>query len=329
MKAWMVTAVGAPADVLEIGEREPPDPVPGEVGVEVRVAAAGLPDVFMCRGQYEFDPPLPFTPGEEVAGVVTDARHAPGFEPGQRVMGVTAFYRGHGGFAERSVLVADATWPIPEEMSDVDAAAFGIPFRTAYLGLVTRGRLSEGETLLVHGAAGGTGFAAVQVGKAVGARVIAVASGAEKCQACRESGANEVIDRSQRDFVDTVKALTEGRGVDVVFDPVGGDTFVQPHRGWGRGRPAERQGGRADVPPADGVVRRGTRSPRRRRHLCVRASPTGAVRHRGESSGGQVGDRRSLTCHPAAQAVWTTRVFCVDRLPSPYGRLPREVSAPP
>jgi NADPH2:quinone reductase len=227
MKAWMVTAVGAPADVLEIGEREPPDPVPGEVGVEVRVAAAGLPDVFMCRGQYEFDPPLPFTPGEEVAGVVTDARHAPGFEPGQRVMGVTAFYRGHGGFAERSVLVADATWPIPEEMSDVDAAAFGIPFRTAYLGLVTRGRLSEGETLLVHGAAGGTGFAAVQVGKAVGARVIAVASGAEKCQACRESGANEVIDRSQRDFVDTVKALTEGRGVDVVFDPVGGDTFVR------------------------------------------------------------------------------------------------------
>jgi NADPH2:quinone reductase len=227
MKAWMVTAVGAPADVLEIGEREPPDPVPGEVGVEVRVAAAGLPDVFMCRGQYEFDPPLPFTPGEEVAGVVTDARHAPGFEPGQRVMGVTAFYRGHGGFAERSVLVADATWPIPEEMSDVDAAAFGIPFRTAYLGLVTRGRLSEGETLLVHGAAGGTGFAAVQVGKAVGARVIAVASGAEKCQACRESGANEVIDRSQRDFVDTVKALTEGCGVDVVFDPVGGDTFVR------------------------------------------------------------------------------------------------------
>jgi len=227
MKAWMVTAVGAPADVLEIGEREPPDPVPGEVGVEVRVAAAGLPDVFMCRGQYEFDPPLPFTPGEEVAGVVTDARHAPGFEPGQRVMGVTAFYRGHGGSAERSVLVADATWPIPDEMSDVDAGAFGIPFRTAYLGLVTRGRLSEGETLLVHGAAGGTGFAAVQVGKAVGARVIAVASGAEKCQACRESGANEVIDRSQRDFVDTVKALTEGRGVDVVFDPVGGDTFVR------------------------------------------------------------------------------------------------------
>jgi NADPH2:quinone reductase len=227
MKAWMVTAVGAPADVLEIGEREPPDPVPGEVGVEVRVAAAGLPDVFMCRGQYEFDPPLPFTPGEEVAGVVTDARHAPGFEPGQRVMGVTAFYRGHGGFAERSVLVADATWPIPEEMSDVDAAAFGIPFRTAYLGLVTRGRLSEGETLLVHGAAGGTGFAAVQVGKAVGSRVIAVASGAEKCQACRESGADEVIDRSQRDLVDTVKALTEGRGVDVVFDPVGGDTFVR------------------------------------------------------------------------------------------------------
>jgi NADPH2:quinone reductase len=142
-------------------------------------------------------------------------------------MGVTAFYRGFGGFAEQAVLVADATWPIPDAMSDVEAAAFGIPFRTAYLGLATRGRLQAGETLLVHGAAGGTGFAAIQVGKALGARVVAVAAGREKCAFCRELGADEVIDRKEDDFVDAVQALTDQQGVDVVFDPVGGDTFVR------------------------------------------------------------------------------------------------------
>jgi NADPH2:quinone reductase len=181
----------------------------------------------MCRGQYEFKPRHPFTPGQEVAGVVTDARHAPDLEPGQRVMGVTAFYRGNGGFAERATLVADTVWPIPDGMTDVEAAGFSIPFRTGWIGLVARGGLREGETLLVHGAAGGTGFAAVQLGHALGARVLAVASGEEKGAFCREQGADVVIDRRREDFVEAVKACTGGRGVDVVFDTVGGETFLR------------------------------------------------------------------------------------------------------
>lgn len=227
MKAWLATGVGPPAEVLSLGERPVPEPGPGEVGVEVRAAAVGLPDVFMCRGSYEFKPQHPFTPGQEVAGVVSDARNAPGLEAGQRVMGVTTFYLGNGGFAERSTLVADTVWPVPEAMSDVEAAGFSIPFRTAWLGLVTRGRLQKGETLLVHGAAGGTGYAAIQLGKALGARVLAVASGAEKCAFCREQGAEVVIDRREQDFVDAVKECTEGKGADVVFDPVGGETFLR------------------------------------------------------------------------------------------------------
>lgn len=227
MRAWLSTAIGPPEQVLALGERPAPEPVAGELRVDVRAAAVGLPDLFMCRGCYEFKPRHPFTPGQEVAGVVNHASQAPGFEVGQRVMGVTAFYRGYGGFAEQSVLVADATWPVPDAMSDVEAAGFGIPFRTAFLGLVTRGELRSGETLLVHGAAGGTGFAAVQLGRALGARVIAVASGADKCGLCREIGANDVIDRMREDFVEVVKERTEGRGADVVFDPVGGQTFLR------------------------------------------------------------------------------------------------------
>ncbi|MGI9589992.1 MAG: alcohol dehydrogenase catalytic domain-containing protein, partial [Myxococcota bacterium] len=164
-----MTGAGAPSQVLELGERAAPEPLAGELGVAVRAAAVGLPDVFLCRGSYEFKPPRPFTPGQEVAGIVSDARHAPGFEPGQRVMGVTTFYRGNGGFAEHATLVADTVWPIPEAMSDVEAAGFPIPFRTAWLGLVTRGGLAPGETVLVHGASGGAGYAAVQLGKALGA----------------------------------------------------------------------------------------------------------------------------------------------------------------
>jgi len=227
MKAWQITRAGRPEEVLEIAERPTPVAVVGELGVEVHAAAVGLPDLLMCLGRYEFKPAHPFTPGQEVAGTVTDASRTAGFEAGQRVMGVTAFYRGFGGFAERALLVADATWPIPEAMSEVEAAAFGIPFRTAYLGLVTRGRLQAGETLLVHGGAGGTGFAAIQLAKALGARVVAVASGEEKCTFCRENGADVVIDRRREDFVECVRSLSEGRGADLIFDPVGGETFLR------------------------------------------------------------------------------------------------------
>ena len=227
MKAWQIIGEGPPSEVLEIADRPLPEPVAGELGVEVRAAAVGLPDLLMCRGSYEFKPAHPFIPGQEVAGIVTDISRFPGFEVGDRVMGVTAFYRGFGGFAERALLVGDYTWPIPDAMSDVEAAGFGIPFRTAYLGLDTRAKLKPGEVLLVHGGAGGTGFAAIQLGKALGARVMAVASGEEKCRFCLAQGADAAINRSREDFVERVGSLTDGRGADVIFDPVGGETFIR------------------------------------------------------------------------------------------------------
>ncbi len=226
MKAWIAEGNGRPEDVLRIADRIEPKPIPGELGVVVQAAGIGLPDLLLCLGRYEFRPEPPFTPGQEVSGIVTEPLGS-SLRTGQRAMGVTAFYRGHGGFAERSVLVADATWPIPDTMSDAEAAGFGIPFRTAYLGLVARGQLRAGETLLVHGAAGGTGFAAVQLGAALGARVLAVASGPEKCAMCRALGADVAIDRDDEEFVAAVKEQTGGRGADLVFDPVGGDTFVR------------------------------------------------------------------------------------------------------
>jgi NADPH2:quinone reductase len=225
MKAGMVTGAGAPEAVMELGERPLPAPGPGEIRVRVLAAGLGLPDAMMCRGRYEFEPSLPFTPGQEAVGIVTEAAGSADFELGQRVMGPTAFYRGSGGFAEEALLVADASFEAPPDMPDVEAAVFNIPFRTAWCALVARGGLSPSETLLVHGAAGGSGFAAVQLGKALGARVIAVARGAERCRACRDGGADDVVDTESDDFAEAVATLTGGRGVDAVFDPVGGDVF--------------------------------------------------------------------------------------------------------
>jgi NADPH2:quinone reductase len=227
MKAWLASQIGPPTEVLEIAEHPAPELVAGEVGVDVKAAAIGLPDLLMCQGRYEFKPRHPFPPGQEVAGLVNDPGGVADLERGRRVMGVTAFYRGLGGFAEQAALVADTVWPIPDGMSDVEAAGFSIPFRTAWLGLVVRGGLEKGETLLVHGAAGGTGFAAVQLGHALGARVIAVASGEEKAAFCREMGADRVVDRREEDFVEAVRSATAGQGADLVFDPVGGETFLR------------------------------------------------------------------------------------------------------
>jgi NADPH2:quinone reductase len=227
MKAWTVTAVGRPADVMQLVRRELPTPGAGELRVRVLAAGVGLPEVLMCRDAYAYKPARPFTPGHEVVGIVTDANGQPGFENGQRVMGVTAFYNGSGGHAEEALLLSASATRVPAHMSDEHAAVFTIGYNTAYIGLVVRAGLTARETLLIHGAAGGTGFAAVQLGKAVGARVIAVARGAEKCQRCTRDGADEVIDSATVDWLARVNALTAGRGVDVVFDPVGGEVFGQ------------------------------------------------------------------------------------------------------
>lgn len=222
MKAWQVSAAGAPGDVMVMGDRALPDPGPGELQIAVAAAALGLPDVMMCRDRYDFKPPRPFTPGQEMAGTVLQVGEGVSLQPGQRVMGVTAFFNGYGGFAQQCMSMEGMVYPVPDTMPDSDAAAFTIPYHTAWLGLVNRGTLVPGETLLVLGAAGGSGCAAIQLGKALGARVIAVAGGAQKLARCRELGADALVDHRQEDLAQAVLEQTAGKGADVVFDPVGG-----------------------------------------------------------------------------------------------------------
>ncbi|MEJ6540102.1 MAG: NADPH:quinone oxidoreductase family protein [Halioglobus sp.] len=225
MKAWMVTTAGTPKDVLERVDCAVPAPTAGTIRVKVLAAGVGLPDVLMCKGNYPFTPQHPFISGQEVCGIVTDTNGHQAFELGQRVMGVTAFIEGHGGFAEEALLYDQNIFQVPEEMSDSEAAVFTIAYRTGYVALVIRGQMKAEETLLVHGASGGTGAAAIQIGKALGGRVIAVANGKLKTEKCISFGADDVVDSSRDDFVEQVNMLTKGKGVDLVFDPVGGGTF--------------------------------------------------------------------------------------------------------
>lgn len=225
MKAWVVTKTGTPGDVLKMVDCAVPEPIPGTMRVKVLAAGVGLPDVLMCKGNYPFTPQHPFTSGQEVCGVVTDTNENQEFQLGQRVMAVTAFIEGHGGFAEEALVYNHNVFPVPEEMPDSEAAVFNIAYRTGYIGLVIRGQMKKGETLLVHGASGGTGAAAIQIGKALGVRVIAVANGKHKIEKCKDFGANDVIDSSREDFVERTNVLTGGLGVDLIFDPVGGDIF--------------------------------------------------------------------------------------------------------
>jgi len=227
MQAWQVIKHGEPKAVMELGEKAVPEPSPGEVRILVRAVALGLPDVFMCRGTYAFNPAIPFTPGQEVVGIVTAAGAGVDLAVGARVIATTSFIQGNGGFAEQALAPISATYCIPDEMPDEDAAAFLIPFQTAHIALARRGQLSRGETLLVHGGAGGVGSAAIQVGCALGAKVIATATGLERVQACSELGASLAIDIGTEDFAEAVNKATEGRGANVIFDPVGGDVFLR------------------------------------------------------------------------------------------------------
>lgn len=223
MQAWQVTRPGAPGDVLRRVEIERPDPGPGEVRLAVRAVALGLPDALLCRGAYAFSPPLPFVPGQEVCGTVDAVGPGVDLVPGTRVMAVTNFFDGRGGLAEYAVARAESAFRVPEAMSDVEAAGFRIGFSTAWIGLVHRAAARAGERLLVLGAAGGSGAAAIAVGLALGLEVLAVVSGAEKAAFARGLGATVVIDRTTGTVVDAVLAATGGDGVDLVYDPVGGD----------------------------------------------------------------------------------------------------------
>jgi len=224
MRAWQVPELGEPRDVLTLAEVPDPEPGPGQVLVRVLGAAANFPDVLMCRGGYQVRPPLPFTPGVELCGeVVAPGPGVTGLAPGDRLIGGSV----GGTFAELTLMNADSALPAPDGLDDAEAGAFFITYQTGWFGLHRRARLIPGETLLVHAAAGGVGSGAVQLGKAAGARVIGVTGGAEKAEVARALGADVVIDRHARDFVEVVKEVTGGRGADVVYDPVGGDTYAR------------------------------------------------------------------------------------------------------
>ncbi|MDZ7783616.1 MAG: NADPH:quinone oxidoreductase family protein [Halioglobus sp.] len=226
MRAWQVTGAGSPDQVIEPGSRDVPEPGPGELQIEIAAAGMGLPDVLMCRGEYAYSPALPFTPGQEVAGVITEVgEDVDAAAIGRRVMGVTAFYSGHGGYAEYCLAPEFAVYPVPDGMSDAEAAAFGIPYHTAWVGLKWRADIEPGDVLLVHGGAGGTGSAAIQLGAALGARVIATAGSDDRLDFCRSLGADGAINYREADFAAAVLELTEGRGADVIYDPVGGEIF--------------------------------------------------------------------------------------------------------
>lgn len=226
MKAWRVHELGEPRTALHLEEVPDSTAGPGQVLVRVLAAPANFPDVLLCRGEYQIKPPLPFTPGVELCGeVVAVGDGVTRFAVGDRVIGNPNLPGG--GFAEMAVMDEVNTFAAPPGLDDAEASALSIGYQTSWFALHRRTQLKPGETLLVHAAAGGVGSAAVQLGKAAGAKVIGVVGGADKADYCRRLGADLVIDRRTEDFVPLVKEFTGGRGADVVYDPVGGDAYAK------------------------------------------------------------------------------------------------------
>lgn len=223
MKALLCREFGPP-ERLVLAEVPDPSPGPGQVLIDVRACAVSFPDLLMIQDKYQYKPTLPFSPGGEVAGVVAGLGEGVlGLEIGAPVLASTV----SGGLAEKVVAEASSTMPVPDGMDMVTASAFLYAYGTSQHALCDRARLQAGETVLVLGAAGGVGLAAVEIAGALGARVLAAASSLEKLELCRQAGANELIDYEHEDLRSRVKELTQGQGVDVVYDPVGG-RFSEP-----------------------------------------------------------------------------------------------------
>lgn len=206
-------------DSLRVGHLPEPTPGPGSVLIKVEAAAVSFADTLMVSGLYQFKPETPFAPGYEVAGTVVVANQAGGLSPGDRVCGSLL----HGGIAEKAVLPASSVSKLPEEVSFEVGAVIPATYGTSYHALIDRGSLQAGETLLVLGAAGGVGLAAVQIGKVIGATVIGAVSSEAKAELVSDSGADHVIRYDQVDLREGIDRATDGEGVDVAFDPVGGD----------------------------------------------------------------------------------------------------------
>ena len=223
MRAWRVHELGDPWEVLKLEEVKEPEPGPGEVVVEVEAAALNFFDALLCRGEYQERPEIPFIPGGEATGTIIAVGDGVHLKEGLRVI-ATPFPSG--GYAEKVTVPAQGgVFPIPDDMPSEAAAALHVAYQSAFFGLHRRANLSVGETVLVHAGAGGVGSAAIQIAKAAGARVISTAGGSEKVEICRELGAEIAVDYEEENFVDAVKEATEGRGADVIFDPVGGEVF--------------------------------------------------------------------------------------------------------
>src|SRR5213594_357112 len=223
VKAVLCKQYGPP-ETLVVEELPSPRAGPGEAVVSVKAASVNFPDVLIIQNKYQFKPPLPFSPGSELAGVVKEVGvGVSSVRPGDRVMAFTTY----GAFAEEVKTEAARLLPVPEGMDFKSAAAFVLTYGTSDHALRDRGALRAGETLLVLGAAGGVGLAAIEIGKALGARVIACASSDEKLAVCREHGADATINYTADDLRERIKALTDGKGADVVYDPVGGP-YTEP-----------------------------------------------------------------------------------------------------
>jgi len=226
MKAIVCTQLGSP-EALQLQDVELPPPGPREVRIRTQACGINFPDLLLVKGEYQDRPPLPFIPGGEVAGTVTDVgAEVTGFRPGDQVMAVTML----GGLAEAVNARVENVMPLPAGLSMQAAAGFTAVYGTSYHALKQRANLKAGETLLVLGAAGGVGLAAVQIGLAMGARVIAAAGSDAKLDFLKAQGAHETINYRSQDLRESVKALTGGKGVDVIYDPLGGDLFDQTPR---------------------------------------------------------------------------------------------------
>lgn len=226
MRAWQVHELGDPIDRLVLDEVEAPEPKPGGVVVASEAVGLAFPDVLQVRGEYQVKPPLPFVPGSEISGTVVSVGE--GVDDG--IVGRRVVALG-GGLSEQVALPASSVFEVPDGFPATKAAAIPMNYCTTWFALHDRAQLAAGETLLVTGASGGVGSAAIQLGRAAGAQVIAVAGGSEKVEACKDLGADSVVDhREVDDLVEEVRSLTDGRGVDVAYDPVGGEIFQKVRR---------------------------------------------------------------------------------------------------
>ena len=223
MRAVLVDRLVEPRE-LRVSETSDPELFPGGLAVDVKAAGCNFFDILMVQGRYQVKPPLPFIPGAEVAGIVSAVgAEVDGFRVGDRILATVPY----GAFAEQVVTPASAAWRMPDGMTFEEGAALPIVYPTSYAALVLRAAIRPGETLIVHAAAGGVGLAAVQIGKALGARVLATAGGPEKLAIAKEAGADECIDYHADDWPERVKVATQGRGADVIYDSVGGDVLDQ------------------------------------------------------------------------------------------------------